>query len=151
MPARSSKDYLFVGVQFALFVAYAFDVRSMSFTRPDVLGYLGLFLAVSGVCTGVLALLQIRTSFSPFPTPVTHGQLTTNGLFALARHPIYTSLLLASFGYALYAGSGYRIVIGLALMVLFYFKSSYEEELLGKRYPGYVEYRKTVGRFLRWL
>lgn len=151
MATKTSKDYLFVGLQFVLFVAYAFDFRSMSVARPDVLGYLGLLIAISGVCTGVLALIQLNTSLSPFPTPLDNGQLVTSGVFGLARHPIYTSLLMSAFGYALYLGSGYRMLIGLALLALFYFKSSYEEELLGERYPGYVEYSKRVGRFLRWL
>jgi len=148
--ASRSKDYVFVGIQFALFGAYALEFPALSFSRPSVFGYVGLFLALSGVGTGVLALLQLNTSLSPFPTPVANGELVTTGVFALARHPIYTSLLLAAFGYALYLGSGYRMLIGLALLVLFYFKSSYEESLLSARYPGYAEYRKRVGRFTPW-
>lgn len=147
----SSKDYLFVGIQFLLFAAYAFDLSVLSFSRPEVIGYLGLLLAIAGVCTGVLALLQLSNSFSPFPTPVAHGQLVTTGMFRLARHPIYTSLLLGAFGFALYSGSGYRLLVGLALLVLFYFKSSYEEKLLSQRFPDYANYQKVVGRFLRWL
>jgi protein-S-isoprenylcysteine O-methyltransferase Ste14 len=145
------KDYTFVSVQLLLFVAYAFDVAALGFYRPDWLGYPGLFLALSGVGTGVLALLQIRTSFSPFPTPVAHGELVTGGMFALSRHPIYSSLLVGAFGYALYTGSGYRVLIGVLLWVLFYFKSGYEEELLLARYPGYAEFQGRVGRFLRWI
>jgi len=151
MPVKTTKDYLFVGIQFGLFMAYALPLRTAGFTRPDVLGYLGLLFAVSGVCTGVLALIQLNTSLSPFPTPLANGKLVTTGVFALARHPIYTSLLMAAFGYALYLGSGYRMLIGLALLVLFYFKSFYEERLLHERYPEYADYRVRVGRFVRWL
>lgn len=146
MPSNS-KDYFFVGLQFLLFCGYALEFPALNFSRPQVFGYIGLFLALSGVCTGALALLQMKTSFSPFPTPTANGELVTSGMFALARHPIYASILLGAFGFALYSGSGYRIVIGLALWLLFYFKSSYEERLLGGRYPGYAEYQKQVGRF----
>lgn len=151
MPDSKTNDYLFVGIQLLLFGAYALEVPALSFSRPTVLGYLGLLLAISGVCTGVLALIQLNTNLSPFPTPVANGELVTTGVFALARHPIYTSLLMAAFGYALYLGAGYRMLVGLSLLVLFYFKSSYEEQLLGERYPNYAEYRKRVGRFLRWF
>ena len=147
MAASRTKDYLFVGIQFLLFGAYAWDYAALGFSRPTALGYFGLFLALSGVCTGVLALLQLNTNLSPFPTPVANGELVTTGVFAFARHPIYASLLMAAFGYALYVGSGYRLLVGLALLVLFYFKSSYEEGLLEARYSGYAEYRKRVGRF----
>lgn len=151
MSVSKTKDYLFVGIQFVLFAAYALPYRSMNFGRPDVLGNFGLLLAISGVCTGVLALIQLNTSLSPFPTPLTNGKLVTSGVFSLARHPIYTSLLMAALGYALYVGSGYQLLLGLVLLVLFYFKSAYEEQLLEERYPDYVEYRKRVGRFIRWL
>lgn len=147
----TSKDYLFVGLQFLLFGAYALNPAVLSFGRPEVIGYPGLLVAIAGVCTGVLALLQLSNSFSPFPTPVAHGQLVTTGMFRLARHPIYTSLLMGAFGYALYSGSGYRLLVGLALLILFYFKSSYEEQLLRRRFPDYADYQKVVGRFLRWL
>jgi protein-S-isoprenylcysteine O-methyltransferase Ste14 len=149
--ASKTKDYLFVGIQFLLFGAYALEFPALGFGRPSVLGYVGLFFALSGVGTGVLALLQLNTSLSPFPTPVANGALVTTGVFAFARHPIYASLLMAAFGYALYSGSGYRLLVGVALLVLFYFKSSYEERLLSAHYPDYAEYRKRVGRFIPFV
>lgn len=145
----TTRDYVFVILQFLLFLAYAPDFAALSFSRSDILGYVGLGVAVTGLCTGVLALLQMRKSFSPFPTPVAHGELVTNGLFALARHPIYSSILLGAFGYGLYTGSGYRLFIGLCLFVLFNFKAGYEEGELMAKYDGYLEYMKRVGRFWR--
>ncbi|TXF87045.1 isoprenylcysteine carboxylmethyltransferase family protein [Neolewinella aurantiaca] len=147
MPASKTKDYFFVGIQLLIFGAYALGFRALSFSLPSVFGYVGLFLAFSGLCTGVLALLQMKTSFSPFPTPTAAGELVTSGLFAWSRHPIYTSILLVAFGFALYSGSGYRMLIGLALLVLFFFKSSYEEELLSARFTKYADYKKKTSRF----
>jgi protein-S-isoprenylcysteine O-methyltransferase Ste14 len=149
MSASKTNDYIFVGIQLLLFAAYVLEFPILNYSRPAWLGYLGLLLSVGGVCTGVLALLQMKTSFSPFPTPTAAGELVTSGMFAWARHPIYTSILLGAFGFALYAGSGYRVLIGLTLLTLFYFKSSYEEQLLTNRYPGYAAYKKEVGRFFR--
>lgn len=148
MLASKTNDYIFVGIQLLLFAAYALEFSVLNFSRPAWLGYLGLLLSVGGLCTGVLALLQMKTSFSPFPTPTDAGKLVTTGMFAWARHPIYTSILLGAFGFALYTGSGYRMLIGFTLFTLFYFKSSYEEQLLSARYSGYSAYQKEVGRFL---
>jgi protein-S-isoprenylcysteine O-methyltransferase Ste14 len=145
--ALKSKDYFFVIVQFLLFLAYAWEPTWLTFRRSDTLGNLGLLLTVAAVLAGSAALLHLWKTFSPFPTPVAAGELITTGLFAVARHPIYTALLLAAFGYALYTGSGYRMLIGLALLVLFYFKSDYEEQRLAAHYPDYAAYRGKVGRF----
>lgn len=144
-------DYIFVGVQLLLFLAYVPDVAGMGFSRPSILGYAGLGIAITGLCTGVLALIQLRSSFSPFPTPVAHGQLVTSGMFSLARHPIYSSILLGAFGYGLYTGSGYRLAVGMCLLILFNAKAGYEEIGLTAKYAGYGDYRKRVGRFSPWL
>lgn len=144
------RDYLFVGIQFLLFFAYACDLPAIGFSRPALLGYAGLLLALTGLCTGVLALLQMKRSFSPFPTPTTDGELITNGLFAFARHPIYTSILFGAFGFALYSGSTYRLAIGLCLLLLFNFKAAYEEDKLAQKFPPYLNYKKRVGRFTPW-
>jgi protein-S-isoprenylcysteine O-methyltransferase Ste14 len=151
MATKSSKDYLFVAVQFALFAAYFIDISTEKLFLPAWARYLGLLMVVTGVVFGSLALIQLRTSFSPFPTPVKHGELVRSGTFALARHPIYTGILLAAFGYTFYSGTGDKLSISLALLVLFYFKSRYEERLLSARYPEYRAYQNEVGRFLRWL
>lgn len=145
----TTRDYVFVILQFLLFLAYVPDFAALSFSRPDILGYVGLGVAVTGLCTGVLALLQMKKSFSPFPTPVAEGELVTTGMFALARHPIYSSILLGAFGYGLYTGSGYRLFIGLCLFVLFNFKAGYEEAGLIRQYPEYPFYMERVGRFWR--
>ncbi len=151
MAPKTAKDYLFVGVQLLLFVAYAWRPNWLTFSRPAVLGNLGLLLAVVATLAGCAALLHLWKSFSPFPTPVAAGELITGGPFALARHPIYSSLLLAAFGYALYTGAGYRLLITAGLWLLFYYKSRYEEQRLAARYPGYAAYRQRVGRFSPWF
>ena len=38
-------------------------------------------------------------------------------------------------------------LLGLAVVILFYFKSAYEEEQLKKKYQDYEEYKNTTGRF----
>jgi len=151
MSTPSTKDILYVTIQFLLFLAYAWTPSWLPLHLPWWAENLGLALAITGLCTCALALLQLNTSLSPFPTPVANGQLITSGVYALARHPIYAGILLMAFGYGAYSGSGYRLVIGVSLLLLFNFKAAYEEELLQRQYPAYEKYKSEVGRFSPYL
>lgn len=146
---KPTKDYVLVGIQALLFVVYFIPVRLLStVTMPDWLRYVGLAILVLAVVFGLKAFLQLKTNLSPYPTPVESGTLVTHGVFRISRHPIYTSLIFAGFGYAVYDGSVYKVLVTVGLVVLFYFKSKYEEGLLMGKYPGYLDYKKRVRRFL---
>jgi protein-S-isoprenylcysteine O-methyltransferase Ste14 len=99
----------------------------------------------------ILALLQLNRNLSPFPTPKQNGQLVTNGLYHWMRHPIYTGILLVSYGYAIYSSSWLRLIVACVLLILFYLKSSYEEKLLSKKFSDYTAYQKRTARFFPFL
>lgn len=145
---KSKKDYLYVSIQLILFIAYALPIVIVSLHLPDGLRYIGLLILILGLVLGLMALLQLKTYLSPFPTPVAHGTLVDNGVYKVSRHPIYTALIFSGLGYAIYQVSLYKMIISLALLVLFYFKSKYEEELLTKTYSGYANYKKKTRRFI---
>jgi protein-S-isoprenylcysteine O-methyltransferase Ste14 len=67
------------------------------------------------------------------------------------RHPIYSGILLFVFGYAIYSQNEYRLIIAVALLILFYFKSSYEERLLKRKFPNYTYYQQKTGRFFPFI
>ncbi len=112
------------------------------------LRYSGLILAGLGLILGISALLQISTKLSPFPTPVVDSRLLTHGAYAIARHPIYTSILTITLGYAVYDESLFKFIIFMALWILFYFKSNYEEQLLLEKFPEYSIYKIKTRRFI---
>lgn len=74
-----------------------------------------------------LAILQLNKNLTPFPTPKEDGTLIQNGVYKFIRHPIYTGIILIAIGFGLFHQSLWEIFIGIVLWVLFYFKSSYEE------------------------
>ena len=129
-------------------MAYVLPVQLNILHPPEWLRYSGLVVLGLGVTLGLIALLQINSKLSPFPTPVTNGNLITNGAYAIARHPIYTALISSGLGYALCRGSLYRILIVLFLSILFYFKSKYEEALLLQKFPAYKAYKQSTRRFI---
>lgn len=141
------KDYAFVILQFLIFVAWLFNLDSLDLILPENLRYIALFVAGLGLLLVIIAFLQLNTNLSPFPSPKKGAKLVTTGVFAFARHPIYSGILFLAFGSSFWLNSGYKLIVSLVLFLLFYLKSRYEEERLQKSFPEYVFYKRQTGRF----
>jgi len=142
-------DKIFVGIQFLLFTLFL--IPDSLAELPNVFSsYLHWTLMFIGAAFIGIAVLQLNTSLSPFPTPRVSGKLTTNGVFALSRHPIYTGIIIFGLGWALHDQSLIKLLATVALLFLFWFKAGYEENLLLDKYPEYIAYQKKVGRFF-WI
>jgi len=112
---------------------------------------IGLFIAGFGGVIIILALFQLNKNLSPFPTPKNNTTLLQNGLYKYMRHPIYTGIILLFTGYSLYQNSFYKLGIALLLVILFYFKSNYEEQRLEQKFPDYKLYKNKTGKFFPWI
>lgn len=145
----SNKDVFYVSLQLFLFILY-FALTS-TFEVPRVIRYMALIIAVVGIAECFLAILQLNKNLTPYPTPVKGGKLIQTGIYKFVRHPIYNGLILFFTGYAFYTQNFGRILVALALWILFYFKSKYEESLLRKRFPQYESYSKTTGRLFPFV
>lgn len=107
----------------------------------------GALLGIGGWVgiAGVRALGQNRTS-SLMPLP--NSTLIQHGVYGFVRHPLYTSLIFASVGWALLWRSWLGLAAAGALTLLLYGKAIREERLLRERYPEYRLYERRVKRFL---
>lgn len=143
-----TRDYFYVSVQVVLFVLYLFPPAGWTFRLMAILQYLFLAGAFSGLIILFIAMAQLNTNLTPWPSPKTTGTLVRTGLYRYVRHPIYAGILVFAFSYAFYSGDWFRIGLSASLLLLFYFKSSYEEQLLVAKYPEYQEYRTRTGRFI---
>lgn len=141
------QDLAFVGAQVALFVALAIDPFPLAVRVNPWLGGVGIALCIASIVFGVVAVVQLGTNLTPWPSPKASSQLVTTGTYALARHPIYASLLVFGLGLSLWTLSPWRLVVSAALYGLFRAKARYEEGLLQARYPSYAVYRDQVKRF----
>lgn len=105
----------------------------------------GLAITIAGCIFAIWARLAIGSNWSGRATVKVGHQLVTTGPYALARHPIYTGLLLAGFGTALAIGQ-LRGPVGLFLVVLaLLIKMSQEERLMLQTFPqAYPAYRNRV-------
>ena len=143
------KDYLFVTIQFVLFFCFIFNLNG-SMNLSFGLQKAGLLVSILGGIIIILALLQLNKNLSPFPTPKNNTTLLQNGLYKYMRHPIYTGIILFFTGYSVYQNSFYKLGISLLLVVLFYFKSNYEELRLEEKFPDYKLYKRKTGKFFPW-
>ncbi|NAS32721.1 DUF1295 domain-containing protein [Flavobacteriaceae bacterium R38] len=141
------KDLIFVFVQVILFTLYFLTINFIEINIPGIFRTVGLIIALNGIIILIVSILQLKRSLSPFPSPKTDAKLIKEGLYSFIRHPIYTGILLLALGYASYTNSSYKFLITVSLFLLFYLKSSYEEKLLEKKFPGYDTYKKSTGRF----
>jgi protein-S-isoprenylcysteine O-methyltransferase Ste14 len=147
MTNRSAKDYWLVGTQFFLFFLFLFPTN-YHFVVVIFLQISSLILSILGFVIVLVALFNLDKSLTAFPTPKSNSELITTGLYHFVRHPIYTGILLTVFGYSLYSQSVSHLVISFLLLILFYFKTNYEEQKLVLKYTDYKAYRSRTGRFL---
>jgi protein-S-isoprenylcysteine O-methyltransferase len=111
----------------------------------EVLRVAGLALTVAGCLFAIWARMKLGGNWSGIATVKAGHELVVTGPYAVARHPIYTGMMVAVLGTALEVGEWRCIlamgVILLALMV----KMSQEERLMVETFPeAYPRYRQRV-------
>ncbi len=134
------KDLFFVGIQICLFACFILDFTIL-ISISNGLKTVSLFIAITGLLIIIVATIQLNKNISPFPTPKNKAILIQNGLYKYSRHPIYTGIILFVFGSSFYLVSVYKLIISVLLLILFYFKSAYEEILLQDKFPNYTIYK----------
>lgn len=105
----------------------------------------GLIVTIAGCLLAIWARVTLGSNWSGRATVKAGHELIVTGPYALARHPIYTGLLVASVGTGLVNGR-IRSPLGLALIVLaLTIKMSQEERLMEQTFPeAYPAYRRRV-------
>jgi len=145
------KDILFVIAQFILFALYFIDWNFIEYSVPLWVCYGAMVLVGAGLVIILFGILNLNDSLSVFPSPKKNASLISNGIYKYIRHPIYTGILIAMFAYSMYDASLMKFLITSVLTVVFYYKSSFEEQLLIERFSEYDAYKKETGRFFpRW-
>lgn len=111
----------------------------------ETLPVIGLALTIAGCLFAIWARLTLGANWSGRATVKVDHELVVKGPYALARHPIYTGLLVAFAGTAL-AGGEWRCVVGFALVAFgFALKMTQEEHLMMQTFPeAYPRYRQRV-------
>lgn len=140
-----------VAVQFLLLGLILVSPVVQSIPMPIWLRLPGILVILIGGSMSALAMLNLGTNLTPFPKPKSSGYLVKSGVYALARHPIYSGIIIASFGWALATGTPIGLVLALLLFVFFDFKSRREEAWLCETYPEYPDYQTRVKKLIPFL
>jgi protein-S-isoprenylcysteine O-methyltransferase Ste14 len=120
-------------------------------SRSFVAFVLGAGCIVVGAVFGIAGALALGHNLTPFPKPAPHAQLVRHGIYARIRHPLYTSVVFISIGWALVWHSWPALLAALALAPFFGAKARREERWLGERFPEYVGYLRDTRRFIPWV
>jgi len=135
----------------AVVVSYAYPYAQIIYLRwaPGELAWPegGFVLVTLAACLSAASLITLGVRFGV--RPALRG-LTTKGPYALVRHPMYLSYLLADIGYNLQewnAGTALMVVTGWAALI---YRICAEERILSldagwRTYAGRVRYRLLPG------
>lgn len=83
-------------------------------------------------------------NWSVLPQPLANARLIKTGPYAWMRHPMYTTVLLACFVFALHNLNLINLTSWCALVLVLNIKARYEERLLIKAMDEYADYMHTV-------
>lgn len=108
----------------------------------------GAVLFVVGGYIGIAGLGVLGRSRTPYPKPREGSELVERGIYAQVRHPLYTSVVLASLGWSLIWQSWPAFAAVLALIPFFHAKARCEESWLREKFSGYADYERRIPRFI---
>lgn len=119
-----------------------------SWTVAIAVTAVGAVAVLCGAAVLSLAMRDLGSALTPLPEPRAEAELRTSGLYGRVRHPIYSGLLLAAWGWVGVFPSWVTVVGAALLTTLLTVKSTYEERLLRERFAEYARYAARVPRFL---
>lgn len=145
MKESPSKARLLVALQFLFLALLLLNPFGEIFQVERSLILL-LYLAAGLVL--IAAAIALGSALTASPIPRSGAELVTKGIYRWVRHPMYSALIL--FGIALLLGNAnfFSALIFIALVLLLFFKSEYEDALLAKRHESAQKYQQMTGRFL---
>ena len=150
---RNARGEWFVLAQTALMLAIlvAPKLDGRKAFRSGISGATGGLLCIVGLGFAVLGSVALGRNLSPFPKPKEKGTLVENGIFSVVRHPIYSGLSLAAFGWSLIWNSIAALVATLLLLAFFDIKARREERWLEEKFPGYAAYKSRVKKLIPFV
>lgn len=111
----------------------------------------GLAITLMGALFFLAGMRALGSALTPYPQPKEGAELRSNGVYALARHPLYGGLIVATLGWTIFRLSPWGLITWLVLSVFFDRKASREETWLAAKYPEYANYQKRSKKLIPWI
>jgi len=118
-------------------IGYCFIIRPAA---PPLLVQSGSWVMAVGVFLAVLAVSSLGRSFGIVPS---NRGIRTGGMYRLVRHPAYGTYFVIDLGFVMVNPDLRNLLVFAAFILLSYYRSVYEEQLLMGD-PEYQAYRETV-------
>jgi protein-S-isoprenylcysteine O-methyltransferase Ste14 len=139
-------------VAVGLFWALLLTARLLHVSPNSELWHSGLALGIAtdllvlaGLAFTVWARVTLGRNWSVEVAFKQGHELIESGPYALARHPIYTGLILMALGTAINYGRPLGLFLLVAICGALWWKAREEERLMGEHFPGeYARYRARV-------
>lgn len=154
---EGKKGEWYVVIQFLLFALVIFGPRYTA-TLPfwsnqlrTLSKPLGFILLGLGSCLIIAGLIHLGKNLSALPHPKKNAELVQTGAYALVRHPIYSGIIFASFGWSVLAASSLMLFYGILLFLFFELKSKREETQLTLFFKDYASYQKRVKKLIPFI
>jgi protein-S-isoprenylcysteine O-methyltransferase Ste14 len=143
------------GLLFALIILGPKTVSGLASWSPPfaaIASAVGAALVLAGGALAVAGLLGLgRDNLTALPYPRDEATLVVTGPYRLVRNPIYSGLIFAAFGYALWVSGWLTLCYAALLFVFFDIKSRKEERWLSERFPDYSAYQRRVRKLIPWI
>ena len=141
---------IFVSIAAGIFVTFRW--REAQVMQGRAVAYAGIGLFVAGLCLRWWAIITLGRFFTVDVTIEKDHEVVERGPFRLVRHPSYSGVLLAFFGFALTLGNlAALLVILVPIFAAFAYRMRVEEEALtaalGSRYTDQRRRTKPLAPF----
>ena len=146
-----SKDYtyyLIYGSYLALLIGGVLVILREEYRLPLTIA--GFVVILLSIVINLMARQELARNWSPLAGTNTEQSLIKTGIYAYIRHPIYTSALLLSLGFALIVSSPWGLALFILALIAFVVRINAEEKaLLAKFGVEYQEYAQKTGALLQ--
>ena len=145
---KSAYDAMLVFLQFFVISLHFFQwefIPQKQIIQVSPLSYLvGFLIIIIALIILLVAIKDLGRNLSPFPRPTKNSNLVTTGIYRFTRHPMYYSLIFASFGVFIIKLSIYYLFLSISLGLIIKFKISLEEKYLMNKFKNYLLYKNEV-------
>lgn len=135
---------IFVG---CVLLGWLFDVsfQSQFWHTTSALGVLSDVIVLAGVAFTVWARITLGRNWSAEVTFKEDHELIESGPYALARHPIYTGLIVMGLGTVINYGRAISIALFISLCAALWYKARQEEQIMSRHFcDAYAQYKTRV-------
>ena len=145
---KTSNEIILVIFQFLIislhFIKFEFLQKIEIIQSNSIFSFLGFIIIIIASIIICLAIKDLGSNLSPFPKPISNGNLVTSGIYRFIRHPMYYSLILISLGFFIINLSFYYLCLTISLIFVIKFKITLEEKYLKNKFKNYLFYKNKV-------